>query len=125
MNRFALVDGLTAQQNAETLGGVAQAPSDSLDHWDRIVIRSWMTVGGKKELYQEDALASILDVAGILDAMPAEDPLPDEGLVLFSGTVASKIGLVYGERFDFEMEDPILKRKNAHGYTVKVHSQHI
>ena len=95
------------------------------DHWDSLIIRSWMTVGGKKELYQEDALSAILDVAGILDAMPKDDPLPEDGLVLFSGTVASKMGMVYGERFDFEMEDPILKRKNTYGYTVQVRRQHL
>ena len=95
------------------------------DHWDSLIIRSWMTVGGKKELYQEDALSAILDVAGILDAMPSDDPLPEDGLVLFSGTVASKMGMVYGERFDFEMEDPILKRKNLHGYAVQVRQQHL
>ena len=94
-------------------------------HWDSLIIRSWMTLGGKKELYQEDALAAILDVEAILDAMPSDDPLPGDGLVLFSGTVASKMGMVYGERFDFEMEDPILKRKNSHGYTVQVRRQHL
>ena len=94
-------------------------------HWDSLIIRSWMTLGGKKELYQEDALAAILDVEAILDAMPSDDPLPGDGLVLVSGTVASKMGMVYGERFDFEMEHPILKRKNSHGYTVQVRRQHL
>lgn len=95
------------------------------DHWERLIIRSWSTLDGSRVLYQEDTLAAILDVDGILAAMPTDDPLPADGLVLFSGTVASKMGMVYGERFDFEMEDPILKRKNRHGYSVTVRPQHI
>ncbi len=94
------------------------------EHWDRMVIRSWVTRGGKKELYQEDELAAILDMEAILGPMPAEDGPTDDGLVLFSGTVASKMGMVYGQRFDFEMEDPVLGRKIGHGYDVRVLTQH-
>ncbi len=95
------------------------------EHWDRLVLRSWMTVGGEKSLYQEDALSAILDVDGILDALPPDDPLPRDGLVLFSGTVATRMGMVYGDRFDFELEDPVLGRRLSHGYRVLVRPQHL
>jgi hypothetical protein len=94
------------------------------EHWDRLVIRSWVTAGGKRQLYQEDELAAILDMAAVLAPMPPEDGPADEGLVLFSGTVATKQGMVYGERFDFELEDPLRGRKLSHGYDVRVLAQH-
>lgn len=95
------------------------------EHWDRIVLRSWMTSGGKKMLYQEDPLAAILDVDGIFSTMPGGDGLDTEGMVVFSGTVASKMGMVYGDRFDFEMDDPVLKRSIGHGYSVRVLPQYL
>ncbi len=94
------------------------------DHWERLVLRSWVTAGGERQLYQEDALAAILDMAAVLEPMPPEDGPADEGLVLFSGTVATRLGMVYGERFDFELEDPALGRKLSHGYEVRVLAQH-
>jgi hypothetical protein len=95
------------------------------NHWDQIVIRSWTASEGKRVLYQEGALATILDVETLLDRLPKDDGLPDDGLVLFSGTIATKMGLVYGERFDFEMEDPMLGRKIRHGYQVRVLPQYL
>ena len=95
------------------------------EHWDEILMRSWVTLDGEKLLYQEGALAEILDVDGILGPLPAEDGLGREGLVMFSGTVASKMGMVYGDKFDFELEDPVLKRRIGHGYRIRVLPQYI
>lgn len=95
------------------------------EHWDRLIIRSSVTQGGKKSLYQEEPLAAILDLATILAAMPKTDGPADDGLVLFSGTIATKGGLIYGSRFDFEMEDPVLGRKTGHGYDVHILPQHM
>jgi len=95
------------------------------DHWDSLILRSWTTGEGKRLLYQEDALAAILDVECLLEGLPKDDGLPMDGLVLFSGTVATKMGLVYGEMFEFEMEDPALRRKIRHGYRVRVLPQYL
>lgn len=94
-------------------------------HWDRIVLRSWTNDGGGRVLYQEDTLAAIIDLEGILTAMPKDDGLTTEGMAVFSGTVASKAGMIYGDRFDFEMEDPVLNRSIGHGYSVRVLPQYI
>lgn len=94
-------------------------------HWDQIVIRSWKTSDGKRMLYQEDSLATILDVEALLERLPKDEGLPSDGLVLFSGTITTKMGVVFGERFDFEMEDPVLGRKIRHGYLIRILPQHI
>jgi hypothetical protein len=94
-------------------------------HWDQIVLRSWITAKGKKNLYQEDPLASILDVEALLASLPKEDTLSTDGLAMFSGTIATKLGLIYGERFDFEMDDPILHRKICHGYQIRILPQYL
>ena len=113
------------QMCAKIMAPVVWPYQEIKDHWDQIVIRSWTTSDGKRMLYQEDALATILDVEALLEQLPKDEGLPADGLVLFSGTVATKIGLVYGERFDFEMEDPLLDRKIGHGYQIRVLPQHL
>ena len=43
--------------------------------------------------------------------------LPD-GCAMFGGTFAAKGGIRPASRFEFELEDPVLKRKISHGYDV-------
>ena len=37
---------------------------------------------------------------------------------MFGGTFAAKGGIRPADRFEFELEDPVLKRKIGHGYDV-------
>ena len=113
------------QMYAKIMAPVVWPYQEVKDHWDQIVIRSWATSEGKQVLYQEDALASIMDAEALLEQLPKDEGLPIDGLVLLSGTITLKGGLVYGERFDFEMEDPVLDRKITHGYHVRVLPQHL
>lgn len=113
------------QMCAKVMAPVVWPYPEVKDHWDRIVIRSWTTSDGKRMLYQEDALATILGVEDLLEQLPKDDGLPIDGLVLFSGTIATRMGLVYGEEFDFEMEDPVLGRRIRHGYHVRVLPQYL
>jgi hypothetical protein len=109
----------------KVLAPVVWPYSEIRDHWDSIILRSWTDHDGGRVLYQEDPLASILDPDTILAAMPKDDGLTTEGMVVFSGTVASKAGMIYGSRFDFEMEDPVLHRSISYGYKVRVLPQYI
>jgi hypothetical protein len=43
--------------------------------------------------------------------------LPD-GCAMFGGTFAAKGGIRPASRFEFELEDPVLKRRIGHGYDV-------
>lgn len=95
------------------------------DHWDHIVLRSWVTSEGRQLRYQEDTVAAILDPQALLKELPEDDGLPTDGLVFFSGTIPTMKGLVFGEKFDFEMEDPLLGRKIRHGYRVHVLPQYV
>lgn len=113
------------QMYAKILAPTVWPYEEVKDHWDQLVIRSWTTAEGKRILYQEDTLAAILDAEALLEQLPKDKGLPADGLVLFSGTVATKAGLVCGERFDFEIEDPVLDRGICHGYRVRVLPQHL
>jgi hypothetical protein len=112
------------QMCAKVIAPVVWPYMEVNDHWDQIVIRSWVVNDGKRTLYQEDTLAAIMNVEALLDQLP-KDSNPSTDIVLFSGTPATKGGIVYGKGFDFEMVDPVLSRKISHGYSVQVLAQYL
>jgi Protein of unknown function (DUF2848) len=89
---------------------------DVAAHWDDIVLRSFATIGGERVLYQEGSLAGMLP-PGDLIAAGFDGELP-EGTVMFGGTFAARGGIRPAERFDFEIEDPVLGRGIRHGYAI-------
>jgi hypothetical protein len=87
------------------------------NHWDRIVLRSFATIDGEREPYQEGTLAAMLPPRELIARGFGTDGLPD-GCALFGGTLAAKGGVRAASRFDFEMHDPVLERTIRHGYDV-------
>jgi Protein of unknown function (DUF2848) len=90
---------------------------DVIAHWDRLILRSWAVIGGARVLYQEGTLDAMLPVKDLIDRGFGGKGLPD-GCVMFGGTFAAKGGIRPASRFEFELEDPVLKRKISHGYDV-------
>ena len=90
---------------------------DVIDHWDRLILRSWAWIKGKRELYQEGTLDAILPVAELLKRGFEDGKLPD-GCLMFGGTFAARGGIRPADRFEMEFEDPILKRSIRHAYDV-------
>lgn len=98
---------------------------DIASHLDEIVLRSWMIVDGQKALYQEGCLGDNRAVTELLQNIPPGTVADGESFCLFCGTFAAIGGLKYGERFEFEMCDPVLNRRITHGYDVEVLSQYL
>jgi hypothetical protein len=90
---------------------------DVAGHWDRMVLRSWAWIGGERVLYQEGTLDGMLPVADLIDRGFAGKGLPD-GCAMFGGTFSAKGGIRPASRFEFELEDPVLKRSIRHAYDV-------
>jgi hypothetical protein len=90
---------------------------DVIGHWDRMILRSHAWIGGKRELYQEGALDAMLPVSELIARGFEGGKLPD-GCAMFGGTFAAKGGIRPASRFEFELEDPVLKRSIHHAYDV-------
>ena len=88
-------------------------------HWDRLVLRCWTTTLGQRSVYQEAALAELLSPDTWLDVLDRHG-VPRNGLVFLSGTPATLGGVVFGERYEIELEDPVLGRAIRHEYAVEV-----
>jgi hypothetical protein len=95
------------------------------DHLDRLILRSWMTVNGVRRVYQEGALGDNRNIMDILQGIPADDGLELDGCCLFCGTFEAKGGIAYGERFEFEIEDPLLDRRINHSYRLRILPQYL
>lgn len=87
------------------------------DHWDQLLLRSHAVIGGERVLYQEGKLDGMLGVDDLIARGFDGGKLPD-GCAVFGGTFAAKGGIRPASRFEFELEDPVLKRSIRHGYDV-------
>jgi hypothetical protein len=90
---------------------------DVIDHWDQMILRSFAFIDGARVLYQEGTLDGMLPVAELIRGGFGGATLPD-GCAMFGGTFAAKGGIRPASRFEFELEDPVLKRVIKHGYDV-------
>ena len=89
---------------------------DVAAHWDRMILRAFAWIGGARVLYQEGTLDAMLPVQELIRGFGGAR-LPD-GCAMFGGTFAAKGGIRPASRFEFELEDPILKRRIGHAYDV-------
>ena len=90
---------------------------DVIAHWDRMILRSYAFIDGARVLYQEGTLDAMLPVRDLIARGFGGNGLPD-GCAMFGGTFAAKGGIRPASRFEFELEDPVLKRTIRHGYDV-------
>lgn len=88
-------------------------------HWDMLRLRSFLvTASGTRELYQEGSVSAMLPPGELLAMWSAMDPVPGCKL-LFCGTLPAQGGIRAADRFEFELEDPVLGRKICSGYEVR------
>ena len=84
-----------------------------------MILRSFAWIDGARVLYQEGTLDSMLPVAELIHGQFGDKGMPD-GCAMFGGTFAAKGGIRPASRFEFELEDPVLKRNIRHAYDVIV-----
>jgi len=92
---------------------------DVAKHWDQLVLRSYATIDGRRELYQEGKLSGMLAPADLVERGFGRSGLPERAAI-FGGTFAAKGGIRPASRFEYQLSDPVLGRCIEHGYDVKV-----
>lgn len=90
---------------------------DVIGHWDQMILRSFAWIDGARVLYQEGTLDAMLPVKELIARGFGGGGLPD-GCAMFGGTFAAKGGIRPASRFEYELEDPVLKRSIRHAYDV-------
>ena len=90
---------------------------DVIAHWDKMILRSWALIDGARVLYQEGTLDAMLPVKDLIERGFGAKDCP---MVAPCSAARSppRAASAPPSRFEFELEDPVLKRKISHGYDV-------
>jgi hypothetical protein len=103
---------------AKAVGRVAWRFEEVEPHWDRLMLRSFVHEDSKRGLYQEGALALIRPPRELIRGWQGNKRLP-VGAVMFCGTLPCVGKIRPSQRFDMELEDPVLHRTLTHSYHVQ------
>ena len=109
---------VSKQMCAKPVGTVAWRFEEVEPHWDKLMLRSFIEEGGKRVMYQEGPLAKIREPRGLIGGWQGNPRLP-EGVAMFLGTMPAIGAIRSSQRFEMELEDPVLGRKITHGYRVQ------
>lgn len=110
---------LSKQLCGKIVGEALWRFADVAPHWDRLILRSWAVFGSERCLYQEGFAAAIRPPAELLRLYLGGDGDLPAATLMYCGTLGAKGGVRAADRFEMELEDPVLGRKLAHAYDVK------
>jgi Protein of unknown function (DUF2848) len=88
-------------------------------HWDRLVLRSYVTCRGERRLYQEGGVNQILAPRELLARYSGSPGALGPGTAMFCGTLAVRGEIGGGERFEMELHDAVRNRSLRHEYAVR------
>jgi hypothetical protein len=89
------------------------------DHWDALVLRSWITRDHQKGLYQEGVVTRMLDPEELIARYTGGDTTLPAGTAMFCGTMPLLLPIGPAAEFQMELEDPVLGRKLRHRYSTR------
>jgi hypothetical protein len=108
---------LSKQLCGKVMGGELWRFDEIASHWDRIVIRSFATIGGQRVLYQEGELAAMRSPRDLMRRLTGDTSLAPI-TIMFCGTLGAKDGIRPASRFEMELLDPVAKRRMSHAYDI-------
>lgn len=88
------------------------------NHWDELIVRSWIVQNNERRLYQEGSLKNMRHPKDLLTLYGGEQFALPQGTIMFCGTIAVHGDLSHSDSFEMEIEDPVLQRKLNHKYQV-------
>ena len=93
--------------------------SDLAAHWNELMLRSWVTRDGERELYQEGAVSGMLAPHDLVARYLGAPGMLHAGTVMFGGTLTVIGDITGGDRFEIELEDRRSRRSLQHAYNVR------
>lgn len=111
---------LSKQVCAKPVARTAWRFADVAEHWDELVIRSFIQEGGERVLYQEGTLASLRSPLDLIAGFTGGATTLPEGTGMICGTVGAKGGIRPAPSFTMELIDPRRGRTLQHGYAIEV-----
>jgi hypothetical protein len=110
---------VSKQMCPKPIGGTLWPFEDVKDHWDSLMLHSWITRDGKRELYQEGPVTRMLAPHDLISRyLETAGPLP-VGTVMYCGTLPALGQIMAGDLFEVELEDPTRRRSLKHAYSAR------
>lgn len=109
---------LSKQVCAKPVARDAWLLDDVADHWDQLILRSWITENGTEALYQEGNTGTLKLPQELIKDHFGQDIVP-EGSVMYGGTVNVIGGIRPAPDFIMELHDPVLNRTIRHKYSIQ------
>ncbi len=110
---------LSKQLCPKVLGPDLWRFEDVQAHWDKLELRSYATIDGERVLYQSGLAQAIRSPRDLFDRAFGQGASPPPGTAMFFGTMPAIGGIRPAERFEIEMNDPVLGRSITHGYDIE------
>jgi hypothetical protein len=89
------------------------------DHWDGLVLRSWITRNSQQLLYQEGVVTRMLPPGDLIARYTGGGTTLPIGTVMFCGTMPLLAPIGPATEFQMELEDPVLGRTLRHRYSTR------
>ena len=89
------------------------------NHWDALVLRSWITRDDQKGLYQEGVVTRMLAPEDLIARYTGGGSTLPKGTAMFCGTMPLLLPIGPAVEFEMELEDPILGRTLCHRYRTR------
>ena len=93
--------------------------ADVADHWDALILRSWVTRQGARELYQEGSISKMLAATDLVERYLGRCGVLPVGTVMYGGTLTAIGTICGGECFEIELHDPVRDRRLQHTYLAR------
>src|SRR5882672_5314307 len=110
---------VSKQMCPKPLGAELWPLAELNEHWDRLVLRSYVTRKRKRRLYQEGEVSQMLAPRELLARFSGSRGSLDPGAAMFGGTIPVHGKIAGGERFEVELHDPVRKRSLKHEYAIR------
>ena len=110
---------VSKQMCEKPCGAVLWRLADVQDHWDRLILRSYATIDGERVLYQEGNTTAMRAPDDLLARFAARGGEFTDGSAMLCGTLAAIGGIRPAQRFEIELEDPVLGRTLRHAYSIE------
>ncbi len=111
---------VSKQMCDKPLAPVFWAFDDVAPHWDRLILRAHVIEDGARKVYQEGPVTAMLPPGDLIARCLGGGTVLPENTLMYCGTLAARGGVRPTERFEYELEDPVLGRVIGHAYGVRI-----
>jgi hypothetical protein len=110
---------ISKQMCPKPIGRTLWAFADVESHWDELILRSWVTRNGRRDLYQEGPVTRMLTPRDLMARFLGRSDILPVGMAMYCGTLPVNGEIGGGDRFEIELEDPKLARRLRHAYEAR------